>query len=200
MALKTKAPDINWNCLYYLTTPEPESWTHSLFTVIDFQRSIWSTDITKVVNFTKVISNNWNKTIPELLDDLEDFDIGINDFFNLERDVTFKLAALLNDLSIVQRRLLNEKAVDISAFIKKVSHAFLPSVVYQLEEYGLPRMISRKIHDAHVINFEDEDLSLHDALDKFREIGKDNLVQRVSGLEDFDRYIINYFYDGISLS
>jgi hypothetical protein len=64
-------------------------------------------------------------------------------------------------------------------------------VVYQLEEYGLPRMISRKIHDAGVINFEDEDLTLHDALDKFREIGKDNLCKRVNELDDFDKYIID---------
>ena len=61
-------------------------------------------------------------------------------------------------------------------------------------------MISRKIHDARVIDFEDNELTLHDALDKFRVIGKNNLFQQVSGLDDFDRYIIDYFYDGISLS
>jgi hypothetical protein len=43
-------------------------------------------------------------------------------------------------------------------------------------------------------------LPLHDALDKFREIGKDNLCKRVNELDDFDKYIIEYFYDGISLS
>ena len=62
------------------------------------------------------------------------------------------------------------------------------------------RMISRKIHDTGVINFEDEDLTLHDTLDKFRAIGKDNLCKRVDELDDFDKYIIDYFYDGISLS
>lgn len=200
MVEKTKDNNINWNCLYYLTTENPESWGPSLFKVIDFQKGNWNSDVTTVVNFTKIISNNWNKTVPELLEDLEDLDIGIDDFFNLERKVTFKLAALLNDLSIVQRRILKDKAVDISPFIKKVSHAFLPPVVYQLEEYGLPRMISRKIHDAGIIDFENNDLTLHGALDNFRAIGQDNLLQRVAGLDDFDQYIIRYFYEGISLS
>ena len=61
-------------------------------------------------------------------------------------------------------------------------------------------MISRKIHDAGVINFEDEDLTLHDTLDKFKEIGNKNLCKQVNELDDFDKYIIEYFYDGISLS
>lgn len=200
MATKTKSSNINWNCLHFLTTSNPASWTHSLYTVIDFQRGGWDADISSVVNFTKVISNNWNKTIPELLLDLEEYDLGINDFFNLERKVTFKLTALLNDLSIVQQKILKGNAIDISGFIKKVSHAFLPPVVYQLEEYGLPRMISRKIHDTGVINFENENLTLHDTLDKFRAIGKDNLCKQIDKLDDFDKYIIDYFYDGISLS
>ena len=75
----------------------------------------------------------------------------------------------------------------------------MPSAVYQLEEYGLPRMISRKIHDSHVINFENDELTLHATLNEFRRIGKDSLLQQVAGLDDFDRYIIDYFYDGISL-
>lgn len=199
IAQKTKSSDINWNCLHYLNKPDPERWTHSLFTVIDLQRHIWDSKLTTFVNFVKVISNNWTKTIPELLDDLEDLDVEIDDFFVLERDVTFKLAALLNDLSIIQKRILKDKAVDISSFINKVSHAFLPSAVYQLEEYGLPRMISRKIHDSHVINFENDELTLHATLNEFRRIGKDSLLQQVAGLDDFDRYIIDYFYDGISL-
>lgn len=65
-------------------------------------------------------------------------------FFQLERNSTFKLSALLGDINILQKIIFKHKKIDISSFISKLSHAFLPSVVYQLEEYGLPRMLSKK--------------------------------------------------------
>jgi len=86
---------------------------------------------------------------------------------------------------------------DISPFISKLSYAFLPPVVYQLEEYGMPRMISRKIHDTGIINFENSELSLHQALEQFRKIGI-NTITDISTLDPFDKYIIRYFYDGIT--
>ena len=88
--------------------------------------------------------------------------------------------------------------MDISPFIAKISHAFLPSVVYQLEEYGLPRMISKKVHRSKLINFFDSELTIHKAIDLFNQIGKNKLIEETKRLDDFDIYIINYFYDGIT--
>ena len=138
--------------------------------------------------------------MPELIERASAENINIDKFFELERNVAFKLSALLQDVNVMQKSILRHLNVDLTPMIKKLTYAFLPPVVYQLEEYGLPRMISRKIHDAGVINFEDEDLTLHDTLDKFREIGNNNLCKQVNELDDFDKYIIEYFYDGISLS
>ncbi len=78
-----------------------------------------------------------------------------------------------------------------------MSHAFLPRVVYNLEEYGMPRMISKKIHLAGVLNFEDDTLDLHKALESFRTIGQEGLTRSVGDLDDFDMYILRYFYEGI---
>jgi len=197
---ESSSSNINWDCLYYLTTDAPEAWTNSLFKVIGLQRSGWDGDITSVVNFVKIISCNWTKSIPELLNELEDYNLGINDFFKLERNVTFKLASLLNDLSIVQKQVLKASAIDISCFIRKVSHAFLPPVVFQLEEYGLPRMVSRKIHDAKIIDMEDPELTLHDILDNFRELEARKIANAVTTFDEFDKYILDYFFDGIRLS
>ena len=83
-------------------------------------------------------------------------------------------------------------------FISRVSHAFLPSVVYQLEEYGLPRMISRKLHQYGLINFLDEELNIHKAIEMFHNIGKEKIFSLF--IDDFDKYIIEYFYDGITLT
>ena len=89
--------------------------------------------------------------------------------------------------------------MDISPFIAKISHAFLPSLVYQLEEYGLPRMISKKVHDSGLINFLDPELTIHEAIDLFNNIGKSRLINETKRLDDFDIYILKYFYDGITL-
>lgn len=102
-------------------------------------------------------------------------------------------------MSTILKNILKNTTVDISPFIFKVSHAFLPPVVYQLEEYGLPRMISRKVHDAHVIDFEKKDNNLHGIINQFLDIGLQEIVANVPDLDKFDIFILSYFYDGITL-
>ena len=189
-----------WNGLNYLNSTNPDDWGFLLNRIIGFQAGAWGIKHGPFVDFIKILSCNWIATITELLDRASSANIDTDKFFELERNVAVKLSPLLQDVNVIQKSVLRHLSVDLAPMIKKVSYAFLPPVVYQLEEYGLPRMIYRKIHDAGVINFEDNELTLHDTLDKFRVIGKDNLFQQVYGLDDFDRYIIDYFYDGISLS
>lgn len=110
-----------------------------------------------------------------------------------------KFSALLNDLNTLQKRILKNKQYDISKFIKWCSNAFLPKVVFQLEEYGLPRIISKKIHESKVIDFYDSDLTIHKVVEKFNEIGKKMTIETTSNLDEFDKYILNYFFDGIKI-
>lgn len=70
--------------------------------------------------------------------------------------------------------------------------------MYQLEEYGMPRMISRKIQDSGLINLEDDSVEISDIITQFNCIGKDKLISNLNNLLPFDKFIINYFYDGIS--
>lgn len=72
-------------------------------------------------------------------------------------------------------------------------------MVYQLEEFGLPRMISKKIHLGHVINFYDKELNIHRVLELFNTIGMDAILKSVS-LSEFVKYIFEYFYDGIKIN
>ena len=132
-----------------------------------------------------------------MLDELDELDIGIDDFFKLERNVTFKFAALVHDVNLLQKEILGDN-IDVSPFVSKVSHAFLPSAVYQLEEYGLPRMISRALSKSHIIDLENQELTLHLAIEKFNELGKE-LILNLSIWDEFDKYIIDYFYDGITV-
>ena len=185
-----------WGCLYYLTVNNPDSWTIPLMQLLRNSQIVRWNEYEKLVEFVKILSQNWTKTIPELLDEMEDIDVGIDEFFRLERLVSYQLATLVNDVNILQKRILHSD-FDLSEFKSKLSCVFLPPIVYYLEEYGLPRMMSRKIQRAGLIDFEDEDLSLDNALNKFREIGKDRIIYEAQMI-GFETYIIDYFYDGIT--
>ena len=199
LAIDLKTNAASWNGLAFLNSNDVQKWERLLFRVIRLSPIGWEIEYSKFVEFVKVLSNNWTTTIPELLDQLDKFDIGVELFFKLEKNVTFKLAALLSDINVLQKGIYGDKSTDISSFISKLSHAFLPPTVYQLEEYGLPRMISKKIHSSGLFDFNDVDLTLHMALDNFKSIGVTSLLTNVSNLHPFDKYIIKYFYEGISL-
>lgn len=190
----------SWRGLAYLNSDDPEQWDRMLFKVLSLNPGGWETRHTTFVNFVKILSRNWTKNFPELLSTLGDHDIGIDAFFNFERSATYKLAALLNDVNTIQKRIIPEANIDISSFIYKVSHAFLPAVVYQLEEYGLPRMITKKIHQSGLLDFEAEDQDLHQVIDNLNTIGIELILGKVENLDPFDVYILKYFFNGISLN
>lgn len=192
--LKSKPDD--WNGLAYLNSQNPQNWDRLLYKIINIVPGGWESVHRTFVEFVKILRNNWFKSIPELLSELDKYDVGVDDFFKLERKVTFKLASLLSDINILQKELLPEKNYDISRFVNWTSNAFLPPVVYQLEEFGLPRMISKKIHNAKLLSFTEEGLNIHLALERLNAIGQE-AVNNVDGLLDFDKYIIAYFFDGI---
>lgn len=203
--IKTIAIDLTtnsdeWNGLYYLNEFKPENWDRLLYKVIKLQPGNWDIGYKIFVEFIKIMANNWSKSIPELLKELEDYDIGIDKFFLLERNVTYKLSALLNDLNILQKRILKDKKYDICKFIKWCSHAFLPKVVFQLEEYGLPRMISKKLHESNVVDFYNNEMTIHKVVEQLNEIGKEMTIERTNNLDEFDKYILNYFFDGIKIT
>lgn len=192
LSLKT---DSSWNGLSYLNTENRDSWERLLFKIIELQPGAWDIKYSNFVEFIKVLSYNWHKSIPEMLKSLEKYDIGIDDFFQLEKNVTYKLSSLLKDINTLQKEILPHKNYDISKFINWTSNAFLPSVIFQLEEYGLPRTISKRIHKQKVINLID-DTNIHKAIDDFNRIGIESIIEKLQ-LKEFDIYILKYFYDGI---
>jgi hypothetical protein len=196
IAYDMKVNPNEWNGLGYLNSMYPSNWDRMLYKIIRIQPGGWESEYKPFVEFVKILRNNWFKSIPQMLKELEQFEIGVDDFFKLERKVTFKLASLLSDVNILQKEILKDKNYDISRFVSLASHAFLPSVVYQLEEFGMPRMISKKIHNNKLINFYDKDLNIHNALELFNEIGLEKILS-IQALTPFDKYIIEYFYDGI---
>nr|VFJ67099.1 MAG: hypothetical protein BECKFW1821C_GA0114237_101110 [Candidatus Kentron sp. FW] len=104
---------------------------------------------------------------------------------------------ILGDVNTIYNRINHQNPVDLTPAISRIAHAFLPPVVFQLEEYGIPRMISRKIHSAGVIDLENRENDIHDTIGIFQQIGYEGLLKGVRDLDGFDKYILQYFYEGI---
>ncbi len=187
----------DWNGLSYLNSDNPQTWDRLLYKLINLRKGYWDTKSSTFVAFVKILYKNWDKSIPELLAELNVHEVGIQQFFLLERNTTFKLATLLGDVQAIYNRINPERQVDLSVAIARLSNAFLPKNVYLLEEYGVPRMISRKIHLSGVIDLNNSETEIHDVVNQFRQIGLDQLKASVGSLNDFDVYILKYFYEGI---
>lgn len=73
----------------------------------------------------------------------------------------------------------------------------MPKNVFELEEYGLPRMLSKKINDAQLIDLEDENMPISKVIEKIKEIGFETITAQCPNLHPFDIYILKYFFEGI---
>lgn len=193
-----KNSNTEWAGLAYLNSSDPDKWDPMLYKIINMNRGGWDIEHNKFVSFIKVLSLNWTNSIPDQLQLLDEFEIGIHDYFKLERNVSYKFASLAGDVNTIFKCLYPNSPVDISPFIYRLSHAFLPSVVYQLEEYGLPRMIAKLMQQSKIIDFTDQELTLHSAIDWFRDVGFSKIIESTIGLSKFDKYIIAHFFDGIT--
>ena len=190
-----------WNGLSYLNSDDPQQWERFIRQATYLDPGKWGVgphgqQHEKFVQFVMVMANNWITPVKELIKIFDDIDISPNEFFSLERKIAFNLSSLFSDINTIQKKIL-KKGYDIGSFINKLSSAFLPKLVYELEEYGLPRMIARKIQDAGLINFEDESMSLHQTIVLFQDISLETVLV-IGNLDQMDKYILTYFYDGIT--
>ncbi|MCZ7486060.1 DEAD/DEAH box helicase [Rhizobium rhizogenes] len=185
-----------WNGFAFLNSDNPQHWERMLYKLLNFKSTGWDGRFTDIVVATKAMSQNWNWHLSRILDRLDDDGIGIDQFFKLERTITYKLSALVSDANELHKIIINSEA-DVSRFVGSLGRAFLPGPVYSLEEYGLPRMISKKIHRSRLIDFTTANFGLSDAIQKFQEIGLERML-KIESLTIFDRYVMKFFYDGIS--
>jgi len=197
LATDMKQSPEEWRGFGYLNSADPAKWESMLYKVIKLKRGEWDATWTNVVKVSKAMAHNWDRDLSETISSLRQDGIGIEEFFRLERAVTFKLSALLGDVNELHKIIVNP-SIDISGFVGRMSRAFLPSAVYHLEEYGLPRMISKKIHRAGLLNFEDSDMDILQALERLKSLGVD-AVAAIESLRSFDRYVVRFFFDGITL-
>ncbi len=142
---------------------------------------------------------NWDLTVPEIIKRLPEKlqnDRAVEKYFELERKIAYKFANALSVFVSIYNCLRGTN-IDLSSPISRIASAFLPKVVYQLEEYGLPRSLSKKITDEGLIVLDDPSMTITKAISSFKEIGKDRLYNAIPSRHDFEKYILDYFYSGI---
>ena len=187
----------SWNGLAYLNSDNPDNWTNILYKLLKIIGKT-STTYTAMVDYIKEISKNWQRSIPEIICCLQRHKINVEKFFEMERETSFQISAIINDVNFLFNSIAH-KNVDVSSFSTKLSYAFLPKNVYELEEYGLPRMLSKKIHLKGIIDLENNDIPLHDIIVQFNKVGLKNIKEKLGDdLQPFEHYILDYFYDGIT--
>lgn len=189
--------NITQSDLRILNSDDPSKWLNSIAKILHYTSSNMDVKHTVFAQFVAIASNSWKRTIPDILEDLSRYDISIELFFKLEKKLSYNFSSLLNDINKLQKKYYGS-GVDISPFIFKISNCFLPVNIYLLEEYGLPRFISRKIINYLPFDLEDNEMGLNQVIDYFRRFGLVRLLD-IEELDEFDKYVIQNFFEGIRI-
>lgn len=183
----------NWPRGYAaLATTNTYNWREPVLNVVD----LLGDNMARLIKIAIwKMPDNWTRSIADIYSELSD--INYEDLFSAERYLSYNLCSTLSIINVLKKS-FDPTSPDISLFIGRAANAFLPKLVYQLEEYGLPRMISRKIQDSGLINLEDDAVEISEIITQFNKIGREKIIHSLNNLLPFDKFIINYFYDGIS--
>ena len=138
----------------------------------------------------------WQLPTSVVISNLAQWGVSVDEFFSLERSVSFNLATTLALINAVRLELV-EGSVDLTPFISRVSSAFLPKLVFQLEEYGLPRMISKKLSQSGLFDFEDDSKEITDVVAEFQLKGYDAVLAAIPNRHPFEEYVLKHFFNGI---
>lgn len=193
LAKKIKA-DANWPRNYVcLSRNDTFHWREALedVLIVAFPNDAYKLLLTAIGAF----SYNWRKTIPWILNKYGKYHLDASNFFKYERDVNFKVPMIFSIVNLLKQAIW-PGSPDITSFIQRASNVFLPRNVYELEEYGLPRMISKKICRSGIIDLEDDNKPLSNVVEEFKAVGFER-ISRIAGMSEMDQYILQYFYEGI---
>ena len=187
----------NYEVLYYIL----KQYSNIILSKLDVNFNK-NSDNDKLINISKAIifiSYNWDKSISEIVNDLKSINLSMDDYFKIESFISFNLYSLFSDIDTIQKIILGDNKLNLSPFVIKLQSAFLPPHVYTLEEFGLPRMLSKTIDKYNIIKFgfNDNNVDINKTLERFKE-NKDK-IKELFDKNSFDYYILKYFYDGISV-
>ncbi len=193
-----------WTGLKWLKSDDSKNWWYILgkLCYLNSNSLRWNNNgnnnqFDQAKKFILITSKGWETSIPNLMVHLKKESITIEDFFSIEKKVCHNFAGYINDFNVLNQIINKDKFIDISSFIGKCSNAFMPPVVLELEEYGLPRMITKKINYCKLIDFK-KDMNIDQATSLLKSIGKERIIKTCSKyFDDFDLYILDNFFENI---
>lgn len=186
-----------WNWRWYLNSQSCDNryrLLNKIYFLIPwfYNNTIKSEEINTYIKYAQNIRNiPFNQTLKLLNEEW----VTIDTVFKIENFISNNLASFLFDVW----KLYNyhfDKNISIDSLVNKLSKIFLPANVYNLEEYWLPRVISRKIQNSWLINLEDDSIPTSEIISQFIKLWKDKLL-KCHEFDDFDKYIIEYFFNWI---
>ena len=210
IALDMRDDERSWNGLSNLNSDNPNEWARFIGKMVFLANGKIvrnAADRDRFFKFTCALFNHRDAELKTLiahwtLRNSMPIDDAIDEIFNWERKVSFNLATLAQDIETIYNLMHPNTTVNISHFYNRASFAFLHPMIYQLEEYGLPRMISNKIHASGSIDLKPnstavQPIEIGSIIETFQQIGIEKICV-IRSIDEFDKYIIRHFYDGIS--
>ncbi len=134
----------SWASLKMLNSDHPQQWENILFKILYIDGFNIGASYGKVVNIAKSMNDSWTKSIPEILFDLSNSDVGIDEYFKIERLIQHKLPPVVELITSIYNELSGSQ-IATSKFSSGISRSFLPNYAFLLEEYGCPRMVTRML-------------------------------------------------------
>lgn len=110
IAIDMKNNQKDWKVLRFLNSNNPQDWRNALFKVLNCTKVFTGSKYRIIVDYIKEISNNWNNTIPEIINLLNKKEniYTVEKYFELERFVSFKLSLLLSDINVIQKYIIKD--------------------------------------------------------------------------------------------
>lgn len=186
-----------WNWRWYLNSQSSDDryrLLNKIYFLIPwfYNNKIKPAEINTYIKYAQNIRNiPFNQTLKLLSKEW----VTIDTVFKIENFISNNLASFLFDVWKLYNYYF-DKNISIDLLVNKLSKIFLPANVYNLEEYWLPRVISRKIQNSWLINLEDDSIPTSEIISQFIKLWKDKLL-KYHEFDDFDKYIIEYFFNWI---
>lgn len=184
----------NFSAILHLNSSDSTKWRSILYKIIKLKGGAFGKH-QRFLDFVIDLNCNLDLTLPQLIKKLN---ISAEDFFDLEKNICHNLAPLCSDINEIYKLINKGKSSsNIDSFVGKISHAFLPKNIYLLEEYGLPRMISKIINQQKIIDLSNNQTPLNEIISLFNY--KKEEILNLYKANDFESFILQYFYDGIEI-
>lgn len=139
----------------------------------------------------------WSDSAVSLRDFVQKERVPVDFIFEIEKKITYNISSVSSLLFLILSR-RGVKCSGLENLSSQLANLMMPRMVMQLEEYGLPRSLSRKINEHTSIDLQNDNLEISEIINKFKEYGIKNLQSSIPDLHVFEKYFLQNFYEGIS--